>query len=81
MQVVLVMERFVDFLAEWCEIFRPSCACSEVGVFGIELEPIAFRQAMEHRVEHIVQFDGEATVDARMIDEPPGEGVVELLPI
>ena len=75
-----MMERFVDFLTEWREVFRPSLARPEVGIIGIELEPIPVCQAIEHRVEHIVQFDGEAAVDAHMKDEPPGERVVELLP-
>ena len=81
MQVVLVMKRLVDLFAEWCEIFRPSSTRSEVGIFGIELEPIPFCKAIEHRTNHVVQFHGETAVNAHMIDEPSGERVVELLPI
>jgi hypothetical protein len=79
MQVVLVMKRLVDFLAERLEIFRPPLACSEVRVFGIELESIPLCQAIEHGIDHIVQFYAEATVNAGMVDESLAERTVDLL--
>jgi hypothetical protein len=35
-----LMERLMHFLTERQEVFCPSLACSEVRIFGIELEPI-----------------------------------------
>ena len=79
MQVVLVMKRLVDFLAERLEIFCPALTCSEVRVFGIELEPIPLFQAIEHGIDHIVQFYAETAVNARMVDKLPVEGTIDLL--
>ena len=81
MKVVFMMKRLVNLFTEWYEVFRPSLTSSEVGIFRVELETIPVCQAIEHRIEHIVQFDGETAVYARMIDEPPGEGVVKLFTI
>ena len=79
MQVVLVMKRLVDFLAERLEIFRPALTSSEVRVIGIELESITLCQAIEHGIDHIVQFYAETTVNARMVDKSPVEGTIDLL--
>ena len=79
MQVVLVMKHLVDFLAERPAIFRPALTCSEVRVIGIELESIPLCQAIEHGIDHIVQFYAETTVDTCMIDEPLAERTIDLL--
>ena len=79
MQVVLVMKRLVNFLAERFEIFRPALTSSEVRVIGIKLEPISLSQAIEHGIDHIVQFYAETTVDAGMVYESPAERTVDLL--
>ena len=79
MQVVPVMERLVNFFTEWYEVFRPTLTCSEVRIVRIELEPIPLCQAIEHGIDHIVQFYAEATVNARMVDKSPMEGTVDLL--
>jgi hypothetical protein len=75
------MKHLVNLFTEWCEIFRPSLTSSEVGIFRVELETIPVCQAIEHRINHVVQFHGKTAVNAHMIDEPPGEGVVKFLPI
>jgi hypothetical protein len=79
MQVVLVMKRLVDFLAERLEIFCPALTCSEVRVFGIELEPIPLFQAIEHGIDHIVQFYAETAVNAGMVNESPAKRTVDFL--
>ena len=73
------MKRLVDFLAERLEIFRPALTSSEVRVIGIELESITLCQAIEHGIDHIVQFYAETTVDTCMIDEPLAERTIDLL--
>ena len=79
MHVVLVMKRLVDFLAERLEIFRPALTCPEVRVIGLELEPIALVQAIEHGIDHIVHFYAEPAVNAGMVNESSAERAIDLL--
>ena len=77
MEITSVMECLVDFLAKRQEILCPAYASTEVGIVGIDLEPNAMSQAIEHRIYHILQLDEEAAINANMAHQSPAEGLID----
>ena len=77
MEVVLSVKRLVDLLTKRQEILSPPYTCAEVGIIGIELEPDATGQAIEHRIHHVVDLDEQTAVNADMIHHPPTEGFID----
>jgi hypothetical protein len=71
-----MMEWLMDFLTERLEVFCPSLACPEVGIFRIKLEPIPFSQTIKHGVNHVVQLNKEPAVNAKMKDKSLVKGLV-----
>jgi hypothetical protein len=58
----------VNLITKRNEVFCPSYASSEIGIVGIEFKPIPVCQAVEHGIDHVVQLNEEATINASMVD-------------
>lgn len=68
----------MDLLTKRKEELCPTCIGTEVGIVGINLEPDAMTQTIEHRIHHILYLNEETTVDTDMIYHFPSEGFINL---